>query len=189
MWRRQATGTLAEILGRRELRRDLGARLHKFRGDLDADLARYHPRGKQIVEAYVRGVNAYIAETERNPALLPLELRMLGIKAGRWTPAVVVSRHQSLTANVTDEVRFARGINAVGAEALRDLLYFQGGEPVFTLDPAIDARVFPENVLGLYSAFRQSIEFKPEDLGTAYRDPGAGSRQPQAGIRSRHPAA
>jgi penicillin amidase len=169
MWRRQATGTVAEMLGRRELRRDIGARLHMFRGDLDADLARYHPRGKQIVEAYVRGVNAYIAETERNPTLLPLELRMLGVKPGRWTPAVVVSRHQSLTANVTDEVRFARGINAVGAETLRDLLYFQGGEPVFTLDPAIDARVFPENVLGLYSAFRQSIEFKPEDIETSFR--------------------
>jgi penicillin G amidase len=68
MWRRQATGTVAEILGRRELGRDIGARLHMFRGDLDADLNRYHPHGKQIVEAYVRGVNAYIAETERNSA-------------------------------------------------------------------------------------------------------------------------
>jgi penicillin amidase len=169
IWRRQATGTVAEILGRRELRRDLGARLHMFRGDLDADLARYHPRGKQIVEAYVRGVNAYIAETERNPALLPLELRMLGIKPGRWTAAIVVSRHQSLTANVTDEVRFVRGINVVGAEKLRDLLYFQGGEPIFTLDPAIDVRVFPDNVLDLYSTFRESVAFKPEDIAPSYR--------------------
>ena len=68
VWRRQATGTVAEMLGRRELRRDRGARLHMFRGDLDEDLNRYHPRGKAIIEAYVRGVNAYIAETERNPA-------------------------------------------------------------------------------------------------------------------------
>ena len=78
VWRRQATGTVAEMLGRRELRRDRGARLHMFRGDLDEDLNRYHPRGKTIIEAYVRGVNAYIAETERNPALLPLELRARG---------------------------------------------------------------------------------------------------------------
>ncbi len=55
MWRRQATGTVAEILGRRELTRDRGARLHQFRGDLDDELNRYHPRGKAIVEAYVRG--------------------------------------------------------------------------------------------------------------------------------------
>lgn len=173
LWRRQATGTVAEMLGRRELQRDIGARLHMFRGDLDADLARYHPRGKPIIEAYVRGVNAYIAETERNPALLPLELKMLGITPGRWTPAVVISRHQSLTANVNDEVRFARGIKAVGAEELRELLYFQGGEPVFTLDPAIDPQTFPENVLALYSAFRESIQFRSEDIAPAYRGPVA----------------
>src|SRR3977135_715492 len=34
LWRRQATGTVAEILGRKELKRDIGTRLHKFRGDL-----------------------------------------------------------------------------------------------------------------------------------------------------------
>ena len=55
MWRRQATGTVAEILGPREVRRDQGARLHLFRGDLDDELNRYHPRGKLIVESYVRG--------------------------------------------------------------------------------------------------------------------------------------
>ncbi len=34
IWRRQATGTMAEILGRKELERDIGTRLHLFRGDL-----------------------------------------------------------------------------------------------------------------------------------------------------------
>src|SRR5689334_24696916 len=38
IWRRQATGTVAEILGRRELERDRGARLHQFRGDMDDEL-------------------------------------------------------------------------------------------------------------------------------------------------------
>src|SRR5204863_5523611 len=64
MWRRQATGTVSEILGRRELARDRGARLHQFRGNMDEELSRYHARGKSIIEAYVRGVNAYISETE-----------------------------------------------------------------------------------------------------------------------------
>ena len=58
-------------------------------------------------------MNAYIAETERNPALLPMEFRMLGIKPGRWTPAVVISRHQALTSNVSEEVRLLRAIKAV----------------------------------------------------------------------------
>ncbi len=146
-----------------------GARLHLFRGDLDDELNRYHPRGKLIVEAYVRGVNAYIGETETNAALLPIEFRMLGIRPGRWTPAVVISRHQSLTANVGDEARLMRAIRAVGVDQVRDLQYFQGGDPRFSLDPAIDPKTFPDDVLSLYSAFRASVQFRPEDISPEFR--------------------
>jgi len=171
LWRRQATGTVAEVLGRRELARDRGARLHAFRGDLDAELAHYHPRGKLIIESFVRGVNAYIAETERTPSLLPMEFKALGLTPGRWTPAVVISRHQSLTANVTDEARYMRALKAMSPEALRELMYFQGGEPVFTPDAALDPKTFPDNVLELYSAFRNAVEFRPEDVAAEFRGP------------------
>ena len=164
LWRRQATGTLAEVVGRRELERDRGARLHLFRGDLDAELANYHPRGKAIIEAFVQGVNAYISETERNPSLLPLEFKMLGLTPGRWTPAVVISRHQSLTANLTEEVRHMRALKHMSADALKDLIYIQGGNPVFSLDTALDPKAFPDDVLRLYNAFRNPVEFKPEDV-------------------------
>src|ERR687883_490332 len=85
LWRRQATGTVAELLGPRELRRDIGTRLFKFRGSLDRELAHYHPRGRAIVQAYVDGVNAFVAQAERDSTLVPLELRMLGARPGRWT--------------------------------------------------------------------------------------------------------
>src|SRR5919201_1414781 len=71
LWRRQATGTVAEILGRKELKRDIGTRLHMFRGDLTSELNWYHPRGEAIVNAYVRGVNAYIDEALKTPSSLP----------------------------------------------------------------------------------------------------------------------
>ncbi|MDO8544251.1 MAG: penicillin acylase family protein [Opitutaceae bacterium] len=169
IWRRQATGTVAEILGRREGKRDQGARLHLFRGELDDELNRYHPRGKLIVESYVRGVNAYIGETEKNTALLPMEFRMLGIKPGRWTPAVVISRHQALASNAASEARYVRIIRAIGIDALRELLYFQGGNPRFELDPSIDPKTFPKDVMSLYSAFRASVGFKPEDVVPEFR--------------------
>ena len=38
LWRRQATGTVSEILGPRELQRDIGTRLFKFRRDLKQEL-------------------------------------------------------------------------------------------------------------------------------------------------------
>ena len=60
IWRRQATGSVAEILGTEEINRDIGARLFKFRGDLTEELNYYHPQGKVIIGAYVEGVNQYI---------------------------------------------------------------------------------------------------------------------------------
>ena len=57
MWRRQATGTVAELLGPRELQRDIGTRLFRFRGDLARELNHYHPRGATIIGAFVRGIN------------------------------------------------------------------------------------------------------------------------------------
>src|SRR5690606_26705333 len=68
IWRRQSTGTVAEILGERELQRDIGTRLFKFRGDREQELSHYHPRGAKIVSAYVAGVNAFIDETEKDPS-------------------------------------------------------------------------------------------------------------------------
>ncbi len=172
VWRRRATGTVAEILGPRELNRDIGTRLHKFRGDLDAELNHYHPRGKQIVLAYVRGVNAYVDEVMRSPASLPIEFKMLGITPGRWTPEVVVSRHQALTANAPDEAAHVRAIGALGgADKLRELLYLQGGDPTLALDPMIDPKTFPADVLKVYHAFRDPIAFEPGDVGAAFRAP------------------
>ena len=169
LWRRQATGTVAEMLGPREVSRDLGARLLMFRGDLDAELNHYHPRGKAIVEAFVAGVNAYIGETERTPSLLPLEFTMLGIKPGLWTPAVVISRHQALASNLTDEVRFLRAMRASSPEAVRDLVYFQGGEPIFTPDASLDLKSFPDSVISLYNAYRTSVQFVRDDVLPEYR--------------------
>ena len=53
-----------------------------------------HPHGELIITSYVKGVNAYIDLTEKNPNLLPPEFKLLGIKPQKWTPEVVISRHQ-----------------------------------------------------------------------------------------------
>src|SRR6188768_2055689 len=51
IWRRQATGTIAEILGPAELKRDKGTRLFRFRGDLKKEFNHYHPRGELIIQS------------------------------------------------------------------------------------------------------------------------------------------
>lgn len=173
MWRRQATGTVAEIVGPRELKRDIGTRLHMFRGDLKTELNWYHPHGEAIVTAYVEGVNAAIADAMKDKASLPLEFRLLGIEPQPWTPAVVVSRHNGLLANIEQELAMAQAVRLLGGKKVKDLTYFQAGDPDLTIDPAIDASLLSHTILELYTAFREPIEFRPEDIV----DPGArGSR-------------
>ena len=177
LWRRQATGTVAEILGRRELDRDIGTRLHMFRKDMSQELAHYHPRGELIINAHVDGINAYIEETERNPGLLPMELELLGIKPGKWTPAVVISRHQGLLSNVTTELPLGQAVATIGAEKVRELDWFRPGDPVLELDPAIDGRLLTDDILHYYRAFRRSVQFEPSDIVATYRsDPASYER-------------
>ena len=169
IFRRQATGTVAEILGPRELRRDIGTRLFKFRGDLRRELNHYHPRGEQIVESFVAGVNAYVAETERNPELLPIEFRLLGITPGRWTPEVVISRHQGLLGNIGDELATGRAVARLGPELVGELSDFHPGTPELALDPAIRGDLLAHDILGIYNAFRGPLRFQPSDVAAAYR--------------------
>jgi penicillin amidase len=163
LWRRQATGTVAEILGRKELKRDIGTRLHMFRGDLKSELNWYHPHGEAIINAYVRGVNASIADALKNPATLPVEFKMLGITPAPWTPEVVISRHNGLLANIGQELNMAQAVRVLGAEKVKDLQYFQGGDPDITPDAAIDLSLLNSSILELYNAFRRPIAFGAAD--------------------------
>ena len=169
LWRRQATGTTAEILGSRALARDIGARLHMFRGDLKEELNHYHSRGQAIIEAFVAGINAYIAETERQPDLLPIEFELLGITPEPWTPAIVISRHQGLVSNLTRELAYGRAIDAIGSGEVSELSWFRPGNPTLDLDPAIDGSLLTEDILETYRAFRRPVRFTPDDIAVEYR--------------------
>jgi penicillin G amidase len=173
IWRRQATGTVAEILGRRELPRDIGARLLRYRGDMDRELNHYHPRGRQIIESFVNGINAFVEQAQDNPELLPSEFRLLGIRPGRWTPEVVVSRHQGLMHNVAQELEYGRAVALLGAAQVKELVWFHPGEARVELDSALNsalnAGVLEADILQLYRAARSSIAFQPEDVLPEFR--------------------
>lgn len=170
VWRRQATGTWAEVLGERELARDIGGRLFRFRGDLRKELRHYHPRGEEIVGAFVDGVNAYVAMVRRNPSLQSVEFRMLGIQPGFWSPDVVVSRHQGLLSNLTAEVRYGRAVALAGAGVVKALAYLIPPDPPMDLDPALDGRhLLEHDILRLYEAFRNPVRFLPQDVLPEFR--------------------
>ena len=174
MWRRQATGTVAELLGSQELMRDQGARLFRFQATgkaaLDAELNHYHPHGAAIVRAFVAGINAYITEIKRTPEKLPFEFKILKTEPGLWTPDIVISRHQGLLSNVRDELDNGRLVHLIGADKLRQLRWFHprsdalaenAAEPDLTL--RVDGEQLMQPILDLYEAFRLPLTFDLPD--------------------------
>ena len=180
IWRRQATGTLAELLGPRELERDRGVRLFKFRGDKSKELSHYHPRGEAIVDAFVAGVNQYIAEAREHPENLPIEFKMLDILPDFWTWEVVISRHQGLLENVQDELKISRAVRVLGEEKTKQLFYFHPNEPVLKIDESIPDELLFKDILAPYNAFRTTVKFKPEDVLPEFRREASESESLQA---------
>ena len=158
IWRRQALGNLSEILGPRELDRDIGVRLFKFRGNMDDELNHYHPEGKQIIESFVSGVNAYIEEILKTPKKLPLPFKMLGIKPQKWTPEVVISRHQGLLGNIGQELQIGRAVAILGEKKVKELLWFHPKEPKIELDKKINTKTAQQECLGVFGLNQRFIQ-------------------------------
>ena len=170
IWRRQATGTTAEILGAREIKRDIGTRLFQYRGSIEKDLARYHPRGVAIINAYVQGVNAYIKEANQNPSTLPIEFKLLHIQPKEWTAAVVISRHQGLLGNITQELNIARAVGKIGEDKVKDIVWFHPKQPNLTMDSSIQPALLEKDILALYNAYRNELVFQKTDFGEKDED-------------------
>lgn len=169
IWRRQATGTVAEILGERELKRDIGTRLFKFRGDMTEEMNHYHRDGVEIITAYTDGVNAYIEEALKHPESLPIEFKALNIKPEKWTPDVVISRHQGLLGNIGEELSVGRAVAKVGEEKVKELSWFHPKIPNLSLDKSITEEMLSKDILGLYNAYRRGVRFQPQDVIPEYR--------------------
>jgi penicillin amidase len=164
MWRRRATGTVAEILGPGELQRDISARLFKYRGNMTDELNHYHPRGEAIVNAYVEGVNAFIDEILVTPEKLPVEFALLGLKPEKWTPEIVISRHNGLRKNVKQELDIGIAVARVGVSRVKELMWFHPGDPQLELDEKINGHLLKPAILALYNANVGEINFQQHQL-------------------------
>lgn len=84
--RRVGAGRLSEVLGKATLEQDKFLRTWGFYRSAERAYQGISPQAKAVVDAYVAGVNAYLAT---NPPL-PLEFRLLGFRPEPWKPADVM---------------------------------------------------------------------------------------------------
>jgi penicillin amidase len=169
IWRRQATGTVAEIFGEDELERDIGTRLFKFRGNMVDELNHYHEDGFEIVSSFVSGINKYIEEVNKEPNLLPIEFDILGIKPEKWTNEDVISRHQGLLGNIEQELNIGRAVSLIGEEKVKELMWFHPKDPDIKLGNDLKYDDLNQDILRLYNAYREPIEFKKDYILDKYQ--------------------
>jgi penicillin amidase len=169
IWRRQATGTVSEIFGEEELDRDIGTRLFKFRGNMEDELNHYHEDGFEIVSSFVSGINKYIEEINKTPSQLPIEFKLLDIKPEKWTNEDVISRHQGLLGNIEQELNIGRAVSLIGEERVKELMWFHPKEPDISLDNDLKYEDLKQDILRLYNAYREPIEFKKNYILDKYQ--------------------
>jgi penicillin G amidase len=87
--RRLASGRTAEFLGAPGLKFDTLFRTVGLRRAAEATWARLGPADRQLLEAYVTGINAYLAN--RPSQQLPPEFGILGFQPEPWTPVDVLA--------------------------------------------------------------------------------------------------
>ncbi|HYP26893.1 MAG TPA: penicillin acylase family protein [Blastocatellia bacterium] len=99
--RRTGRGELSEIFGRGVLEEDKQYRTYGFTKLSEGLLGRCSPAMRAALEAYARGVNAFI--DSRDDKTLPVEFRLLKYKPRAWTPAdsIIVGKTFSVTLSTT----------------------------------------------------------------------------------------
>lgn len=156
VWRRAAEGRLAEILGPQAIERDRIARLIRYRGNMEAEYSSYAPDARQIIESFVRGVNAYIASLRE----LPLEFKLAGFRPEPWTPEVCLSRVAALGVTGYANLEVYRGIliRELGAEAAAELVPPDPPVPL-EVPPGIDLKDLDFKILGGFRAAGDRVAF------------------------------
>jgi len=163
LWRRQGEGKMAEQFGPRFVEQDRAARLFLYRGDMQAEFASYHPQGKAILTSFAAGINAYVDWVKAHPDQMPPEFKLTGTEPGYWSPETSLIRIYGLTRNLTEEVRMAQRVAALGLNAVQGLSTF---EPPLALQvPAgLDVKLLDNAVLANYNLARNGQKFVASDF-------------------------
>jgi penicillin G amidase len=153
LMRRAARGQLSEIFGPLALKSDKQFRTFGFSRAADRDFAAMDKDSRALMEAYARGVNAFIQQHQNT---LPLEFTLLKYKPQPWQPAdsLVIAgyMYQTLTDTWERELDRARVEDRVGADRSKDLFavdasmdHFVVGDPDVPNDGSQASRADPDD--------------------------------------------
>jgi penicillin amidase len=161
LWRKRGLGRLAASFGPAYAEQDRAARLFLYRGDMATEWAAYDPIGREAVEAFAAGVNAYVADVDKGTKPLPVEFRLTSSRPEPWAAEDILRiRSHALVSNAASEASRARAICKGGleADALRRRL-----EPEHTpgIPKGLDPCDVPDDVMKDYMLGTAAVSFAP----------------------------
>lgn len=176
MWRRNAEGKLAEVLGPEYVTRDRFSRLLAFRGNWDDEFRKYHPDGRVIFESFARGVNASIQKA-LDESKIPVEFQIMGFRPQpQWTARTVLTRMPgwTLSRNASSEVQRALDVKLMGIDKVHELKPTDP-EKRFVVPEGLDLADIDSSILGLTlgaNNLRWTLTPRQAAAGTAGLGPG-----------------
>jgi penicillin amidase len=159
LWRKRGLGLLAKDFGSAYVEQDKALRLFLYRGDMNTEWASYGPKAKSYAEAFVAGINAYVADVRAGKRSLPIEFRIAGTMPDLWSAEDVVRiRSHGLTRNVASEVKRSLVACAAGLEADRFQVKL---EPAWItkIPEGLDPCSIPKGVLAAYDLATRPVAF------------------------------
>ena len=170
LWRKRGLGLLSADFGPGYLEQDRAARLFLYSGDMEAEWAAYGPDARDICTAFVRGINARIAQIEAGEAPLPEEFTLMNTRPARWQPEDVVRiRSHCLTRNGMSEVIRAN-VMAKGGERLDALRRKIEPKVSPTVPEGLDLADIPLSILDTFALATAPVTFTPERLAATMAD-------------------
>lgn len=180
-WRRIGSGRLSEIFGKATLKIDQFIRTLGWHRTAAQELEQLEPEVRAILEAYAKGVNAYLKE---NRGKLGLEFTILGLIGAKfepepWTPYNILTWAKVMAWNLgrswENEIFRAMVLSRVGSTRLKDIdPPYPTDKPVIVPHPETGSSSrTPETLIPLSQATFESIPW--EALKILRMGPGLGS--------------
>jgi penicillin amidase len=158
--RRIGSGRLSEVFGKVALDADRFARRVGMHRAAAAAAAQLPEHSKRILEAYARGVNAFIEQHSNN---LPIEFTLLRFKPGPWhiADSILWSKMMgwNLGGNWETEVVRARIVAKLGAERSAELEAGYDPRHPLIIPPGVEYSGINVSILEQYEQLKQLSSF------------------------------
>lgn len=160
MWRRTAEGRMAEVLGPAGLAHDRIARLLKYRGPWDdGEFTVYHEDGERIIDAFARGVNAFI---DQGRDQWPVEFLITGVEPLAWDVTTPLPRLFTAmpVGNARAELRLAQRVVELGPEEANRR---ESPDPwrELTIPDGVDLSIITDEVIDGLAGFQSGMPAVP----------------------------